>query len=149
MGEKHGGARFVWWLYTLFIFLAVAVKFTGSFSELAERMAAGSSVNLTPFKTIRIQWQYFSSPWGRRNMLGNTLPFIPLGFISPVAFDTLRAPHRFFPFALLYILGIELFQLASGLGSFDVDDIMLNMLGAAVGYLLCPGKRQHNMKKSP
>lgn len=128
--------RFLWWLYTAFIFLAVAVKFDGSFEALRERMEQGASVNLRPFQSIRIQWQHFATPWGMRNMLGNTLPFLPLGFLTPLAFPALAPLRRFFPFALGYILSIELFQLVTSLGSFDVDDILLNLLGALFGYWL-------------
>lgn len=128
--------RLLWWLYTAFIFLAVAVKFDGSFEALKERMEQGASVNLVPFRSIRIQWQHFATAWGMRNMLGNTLPFLPLGFLTPAAFPALSPLRRFFPFALGYILSIELFQLMTGLGSFDVDDILLNLLGALFGYWL-------------
>ena len=35
-----------------------------------------------------------------------------------------------------FVLGIEIFQLVSGFGAFDVDDIILNCLGAVMGYLI-------------
>ena len=38
--------------------------------------------------------------------------------------------------ALLFVLGIEIFQLFSGFGAFDVDDILLNCMGAIWGYLI-------------
>ena len=34
-----------------------------------------------------------------------------------------------------YVLGIEVFQLFSAFGAFDVDDIILNCMGAVWGYL--------------
>ena len=36
--------------------------------------------------------------------------------------------------AFVFILGIEVFQLFSAFGAFDVDDIFLNCLGAVLGY---------------
>lgn len=37
--------------------------------------------------------------------------------------------------AFLFVLGIEVFQLFSAFGAFDVDDILLNCVGAIIGYL--------------
>ena len=36
--------------------------------------------------------------------------------------------------AFTFVLGIETFQLFSAFGAFDVDDILLNCLGAALGF---------------
>lgn len=138
MPERERLLRFFWRLYLLLLFLLVAVKFDGSVEELALRMEGGRAANLTPLKTIRLQWQYFSTPWGRRNMLGNIIPFLPLGMLAPSVHLRLRRPRRFFALALCLVTGIELFQFVTALGSFDVDDILLNMAGAAAGYfLLC------------
>ncbi len=35
----------------------------------------------------------------------------------------------------LLVLGIEVFQLFSAFGAFDVDDILLNCVGAVIGYV--------------
>ena len=53
--------------------------------------------------------------------------------------------------AFLFVTGIEVFQLFSAFGAFDVDDILLNCFGAVLGYLVYLGyesrKRRHNNKK--
>ncbi|MBD5459486.1 MAG: VanZ family protein, partial [Lachnospiraceae bacterium] len=36
---------------------------------------------------------------------------------------------------LLIVTGIELFQLLSAFGAFDVDDFILNCAGALLGYI--------------
>ena len=36
--------------------------------------------------------------------------------------------------AFVFVLGIEMFQLFSAFGAFDVDDILLNCLGASLGF---------------
>ena len=62
--------------------------------------------------------------------------FVPFGFLLPMVFEKKKS---FFPMMLLsfaFVLGIEIFQLVSGFGAFDVDDIILNCLGAVMGYLL-------------
>ena len=37
---------------------------------------------------------------------------------------------------LLLILAVEILQLVTLLGSCDIDDLLLNILGAAMGYVL-------------
>lgn len=39
------------------------------------------------------------------------------------------------------VIGIEVFQFVTMLGFFDVDDIMLNMTGCIIGYLIYGGLR--------
>ncbi|WP_321019424.1 VanZ family protein, partial [Eisenbergiella porci] len=36
--------------------------------------------------------------------------------------------------AFLFVAGIEVFQLFSSFGAFDVDDLLLNCFGAMLGY---------------
>ena len=60
---------------------------------------------------------------------------MPFGFLFPYV---LRRGRNFFVMlanAFLFILGIEMFQLFSAFGAFDVDDILLNCFGAVIGYL--------------
>ena len=64
--------------------------------------------------------------------LGNFLAFIPFGLLIP-----LLVRCRFLTFILFFILGItlvELIQMVTGLGAFDINDIVINTLGATVGY---------------
>jgi len=69
-----------------------------------------------------------------RNIGGNILLFIPLGFSIANMF-----PH--FSWKKVIILGaitsliVELIQLNMPLRSLDIDDLLLNTIGTAVGYL--------------
>lgn len=64
--------------------------------------------------------------------LGNFVGFIPFGILIP------RLYHcNFFRFISLFILSIlilETVQMLTYLGSFDINDIIVNSLGAAVGF---------------
>ena len=63
--------------------------------------------------------------------------FIPIGFLLPRIWPKLR---NFFLFVLVCtasILLVESVQLFALLGSFDVDDIILNLGGMITGYILC------------
>jgi len=71
------------------------------------------------------------------NLGGNIFLFIPAGLLLPRVFPRLR---RFFPFfftCLLVMLAVETAQLLTLLGSFDVDDLILNLFGMILGYLFC------------
>ena len=94
--------------------------------------------NLTPFREIRrfivyrrtLGWFAVLS-----NLLGNVLAFVPFGMILPMLTPKCR---NFFHIVLLgfdFSLFVETIQLISKVGSFDVDDLILNTLGAALGYL--------------
>ncbi|MBP2111914.1 VanZ family protein [Paenibacillus silagei] len=64
--------------------------------------------------------------------LGNYLAFVPFGLVIPLLIRC-----RFLPFLLVFlaaITGIELIQMVTRLGAFDINDIVINTLGAAVGY---------------
>ena len=69
------------------------------------------------------------------NLFGNVLIFMPFGFFMPAACRNKR-----FLSALCYSFGlslcVETFQLAAKVGSFDVDDLLLNTAGGAAGYIL-------------
>lgn len=73
------------------------------------------------------------------NLFGNVGLFIPLGVFLPLLFSVLRRFGRFLLLTLLLILALELTQAATGLGTFDVDDLILNLLGVCLGYLLYSG----------
>ena len=64
--------------------------------------------------------------WALKNLLGNLLPFIPFGFLLPIAYPRIKAFFK--------VLFIEIFQYMTRLGSFDIDDIILNMVGVLSGY---------------
>ncbi len=98
------------------------------------------SANFTLFRTIRMYIRYYDRLNSFENLFGNVLIFVPCGILYPFAFPGKKNFWLFLSAVLLFVSGIELFQLFSAFGAFDVDDILLNCLGAAVGYgctILC------------
>jgi len=69
------------------------------------------------------------------NLLGNVVAFLPFGYFLP----SLSKKNRNFIYVTLlsfeFSLMIECIQLFSKVGSFDVDDLILNTLGGSLGYL--------------
>lgn len=109
------------------------------------------TANFTLFKTIRMYIDYSYMLNSFENLVGNVVVFIPFGFLIPYV---LKRGRNFFVMlinAFLFVLGIEVFQLFSAFGAFDVDDILLNCAGAVLGYffyLVYEGiKRRHKNKK--
>ncbi len=90
--------------------------------------------NFVPFRTIL---NYLSGNAGMgvalQNLLGNIVLFVPMGILVPLVFPGLRRLPRIAGTALGTSLALEAFQLFTGLGIFDIDDLVLNVSGAVVG----------------
>ena len=131
--------KLIWWIYFFLLFGIVIIKFRGSFSELLIKMEStpfGTNYNLIPFKSIGEQLSHFSEGWARFNLLGNIIPFVPFGFLLPVVSEKINSFIKILFAGFGFLLFVEVFQFFTRLGSFDVDDIFLNMLGIFIGYLL-------------
>ncbi len=81
------------------------------------------------------------STWGinvRNNafVVENVLLFIPFGLVCPWAFGTLGNFFACTLFGAAVSTAIECMQLVTGRGYFQIDDILANALGMAVGCLL-------------
>lgn len=69
------------------------------------------------------------------NLFGNILIFVPYGFFVAMA-SKYRGFWKTFLYSFWLSLGVEIFQLVTRVGSFDVDDILLNTLGGVIGYIV-------------
>lgn len=97
------------------------------------------TVNLTPFQEISRDWNSLSlhRPGTAIHLVGNVMAFIPLGMFIPMLMGSkLLSGANVFLSSLLLSLGYEVTQLLTGMGIFDVDDLMLNTLGGVIGYIL-------------
>lgn len=88
-------------------------------------------LNLIPFVRLR-DFAY------RRdlllNVIGNTAMFIPSGILLPILYKRLDGFFKTLAAGASISLGIEVLQLPFSVRSTDVDDLILNTLGAAIGY---------------
>ena len=90
------------------------------------------------------------STWGintRNNayVVENVLLFIPYGFLCSWAFLWVRNFFRCAWFGAMTSVMVELLQMVTGRGFFQIDDILTNILGTMVGYViywLCLGWRK-------
>lgn len=94
--------------------------------------------NFIPFKEIERFWKYrdILGIHTFYNLAGNVLIFVPAGFFIPLLWETRRGFVFTVCVTFWMSLMVELVQLFSRVGSFDVDDLLLNTLGGILGYLL-------------
>lgn len=91
-----------------------------------------SSNNFIPFREI---FRYhIGSRLFLKNVLGNVLLFMPFGFFSSY-YLKFKKPWVILGLTLVTSFSIEVIQMSIG-RVFDVDDILLNIVGGYFGYLI-------------
>ena len=90
------------------------------------------SNNFIPFKEI-LRYKLDSKLF-YKNVLGNVLLFVPFGYFVCTFLKNKRL-YISFIITLITSLSIELIQMNIG-RSFDIDDIILNLCGGIIGYLI-------------
>jgi glycopeptide antibiotics resistance protein len=115
-----------------------------------------NSVNLVPFRTIRLFITNFDHGVFRgnalMNLVGNVLVFVPAGLFVPVMWRRLGRLWTYVLVMSALIVAIEVGQLMTRTGSLDVDDFLLNMAGALVGFAIfarTPLRRLHPSPAPP
>jgi glycopeptide antibiotics resistance protein len=94
--------------------------------------------NTVPFRTIDMYYKGYkeNNKSATFNLLGNLLGFIPFGILLPLALSWFVHPIRMLVAIVFLSLGFEVVQLLTGLGVFDIDDLLLNSSGAIGGFIL-------------
>ena len=126
----------LWVLFCYYLFLLLVLLFFGGLFHMDRGW--GGTVNLEPFHTIRnyiIYYRRTGSFVSVTNLLGNVVILVPLGVLMPVMFRPMRRFWTFLPLAALVSCGVEYIQWVTATGAADVDDSILNFIGAALGYL--------------
>ena len=93
---------------------------------------SGTGINLVPFSEI------FRYPVGSKmfiyNTLGNILLFVPYGYFV-TRYINGKSLYQIFIISFVTSLTVEILQVKLG-RSFDVDDIILNVIGGMIGYFI-------------
>ena len=75
------------------------------------------------------------------NFATNLLLFAPMGFFVPILFQSrIRNTKQFVIMIIILTLIVEILQFITYRGSTDIDDIILNTIGAVIVYLLMKTK---------
>ncbi len=119
-------------LYKEVIMLIFAVYLLLLFELVSNSDFQSIGNNFQPFREI-LRYKVYS-PLFYRNVVGNVVMFIPFGiFVSYYIYKS--SFLKIFILSLITSLTIESVQLKIG-RSFDIDDIILNVLGGLIGFLL-------------
>ena len=128
--------------WVIFIFYLIGITYYTIFAESLGRGPSTESearYNLILFNEIRRFWVYREQLGFRAfflNVVGNVLAFVPCGFLLPAISRRCRWIYGSAAVGLMISFIIECTQLIFRVGSFDVDDLMLNTLGVIVGFFI-------------
>lgn len=130
-------------IYMGFVVLVLVLKFpTGLVTSTVKSWMDGGDVvrmtpQLIPFKTITFYVQQVRAvyDWFFKNLSCNVIMFVPYGFLTPLFMKAYKYMWvKVLGTAMILSVFIEIFQYAMALGLCDIDDVILNVVGALLGY---------------
>jgi glycopeptide antibiotics resistance protein len=92
--------------------------------------------NFVPLRTLAMYLANTDSPFWMGQLVGNLLLLMPLGLLGPIALPVMDGWLRVFLAGLGLSLAIEAAQLFIPNRMADVDDVLLNVTGALIGYAI-------------
>jgi glycopeptide antibiotics resistance protein len=142
-----------WVLFVLYLLLLMYFLFFSEWYGRKNWIEEDYRYNLVLFKEIRRFWIYREQLGMEAvllNLAGNVVGFLPFGFILPIISRRMR--HFWLTSLMGFLMSffVECLQLIGKVGSFDVDDLLLNTAGALAGYILfaiCNGIRRWYYEK--
>lgn len=128
---------------TLWILLSVYLSVVFYFTVVSREPSGDCKLELLPFNTIV---EFFNVPYHSHGRYILREVLVNIGLLMPFAF--LLGHPSFLPgtgvrFRKVVFLGfltsltIETLQLITKTGTFEVDDLIYNTLGCAIGYRIC------------
>lgn len=111
------------------------------------------SSNFVPFKTINGYVLAISNGSMNliipiKNLAGNVAVFLPMGIFLPYFIRTLNRLKSFAVAMTVMILSVEIIQLVTRRGSLDIDDFILNIIGALIGFGLWKAMTARKIRKN-
>ena len=129
-------------VYIAVLFILLFVRHRGSWwMDLTPFEYARMHLNLVPFKTIG---GYIKAVFDGsmnlniplENLFGNLIMFLPFGLYIPFFNKKIDSLKKFILSIVPIFLIIEMAQFMTKRGAFDIDDLILNLTGAILGYLI-------------
>lgn len=120
-------SHLIWvYIFLIYIYLAFSVAGIGSVWDIGQygQIIRIEEINLIPFNSE-----------GIRTYVLNIIMFMPLGFLLPLIWEKFRNIVKVFYTGLGFSLAIEICQLFNHRAT-DIDDLMMNSLGAVFGYFI-------------
>jgi glycopeptide antibiotics resistance protein len=130
--------------FILYIFVIISVLFLrprGYVDDMTFIEYVKNSINIFPFKTIST---YVKALYNGnmnidiplKNLGGNLILFLPMGIYLPLLTKKVNDIKSYSIFMVSLLFSVEVMQLITRRGSFDIDDFILNMLGAFLGFAI-------------
>lgn len=130
--------------FVIYIFALCVILFFGSrghWNQFSIWEYAAMQMNLVPFRTIALYIRAMmrdtiNPDIAVANLLGNFLLFMPMGIYLPLFFKKICSLLDYLLCMIPVLSLVELVQLLTKRGSFDIDDLILNLAGAILGFLI-------------
>lgn len=141
--EKINKSKYI--LYVIFIiYILLLIKIVlfkyYSLSQIIKGDVSLSirSANLIPFKTVADFMEMKDTNLLRAfsNIFGNIGIFMPLGYFLPALFKKFNKLTRVIAVSVALSMFFECTQYFYYLGALDIDDLILNSIGAIIGYFI-------------
>ncbi len=121
-------------LYSGFIILYTLLLLYWLFFGFGRTSNVEKTVQLIPFTTIyKMFTQVYDFKYFSINIIGNIVVFIPFGFLG-IVFEKLKKAKFLFPIFILGISTLEFLQFITRRGYAEIDDVILNTMGVAIGF---------------
>ena len=134
--------KFFFFLYCAFMVWLLFFRSGGWIEGLNYEQQLRQNINLQPFLTVGNYWKVLCHRSNQQalmhsiiNLGGNIFLFIPIGVFLPRIYPKLRNYFRFICACFGIMFLVEVLQLFTLLGSFDVDDLILNLFGMSLGFI--------------
>ncbi len=143
--KKNGLTWMLFFVYLIILVEIILIKWPMNFLNRIEdtlfyhryTQYIGLYANYRPLRTIwRLLFVDFHFMTALVNIGGNILLFIPLGIFLPMYFNAPSKILKTIGGCFLLSSFFEVFQLITICGFFDVDDILLNVMGGAIGFYM-------------
>ncbi|MFI3252836.1 MAG: VanZ family protein [Eubacteriales bacterium] len=129
-----------WILFVYYLYILTMLLFFGGLFQI-DRSYQGE-FQMVPFQTIRSYIIHYGNTGNMisfYNLLGNLLVMMPLGYFIPSLLPKFQNIKLFLPFILVICLAVEWIQWKTATGIGDIDDSILNFLGAMFSYAVTRG----------
>lgn len=140
--------RILFVIYLVCLVVLVAFKFRGSINLMLQmredmelqRAMGESNFAFAPFKTISFALNYIDNRSYQLDLFWSIFCYLPLGIFIPVLLPSryrlLTKIGLVFLSSFLIIISIEFIQYFTLFGVFNLDDIILGMIDALLGYII-------------
>lgn len=133
--------KITWLLFILYIIFLLSTIFYTKLTTGTVYPKLQIEANIIPFSSIietitLLVTKSQGIPYLFNYLILDILLFIPLGIFLPVLFPEKMTLKRFILICFILSFTKELFQFLFNVGMFNIDDIILNVVGGILSYIL-------------